>query len=116
MMIKRIFLLSAAVLCGTALRAQQLKPLDHDVYGGWQSVAAVQLSPDGRLLSYEIRPQEGDGTLYIRDLGDGMEISVPRGTGLHWAQDVSLGYFTVKAPFADTRQAKIDKKKPEEQP
>lgn len=58
-MIKKVFLLMLAVLCGAALRAQN-KPLDHDVYDGWQSVTAVQLSPDGRLLSYEIRPQEGD--------------------------------------------------------
>ena len=114
-MIKRLSSLVLAVLSGASLQAQ-VKPLDHDVYDGWQSVTAVQFSPDGRLLSYEIRPQEGDGALYIKDLHDGDEISVPRGTGLHWAQDVSLGYFTVKAPFADTRQAKIDKKKPDEQP
>ena len=114
-MTKRFFLLTLAVLCGSALLAQN-KALDHDVYDGWQSVTAVQLSPDGRLLSYEIRPQEGDGTLYVKDLEGGAEISVPRGTGLRWAQDVSLGYFTVKAPFADTRQAKIDKKKADEQP
>ena len=114
-MIRRFTTLVLAVLCGAALQAQ-VKPLDHDVYDGWQSVSAIQLSPDGRLLSYEIRPQEGDGTLYIKDLSNGEEISVPRGTALKWAQDVTLGYFTVKAPFADTRQAKIDKKKADEQP
>ena len=54
-------LLMGFLLCAAALHAQK-KPLDHDVYDGWQSVSAVQLSPDGRLLSYEIRPQEGDGT------------------------------------------------------
>ncbi len=113
---KRIVLSLIALLAGAAALQAQKKPLDHDVYDGWQSVSAVQLSPDGRLLSYEIRPQEGDGTLYVRDLSNGAEISVPRGTGLRWAQDLSLGYFTVKAPFADTRQAKIDKKKADEQP
>ena len=111
---KRFFLRALAALCGTALQAQ--KPLDHDVYDGWQSVAAVQLSPDGRLLSYEIRPQEGDGTLYVRDLSNGAEISVPRGTALKTAQDAAWGIFTVKAPFADTRQGKIDKKKKDEMP
>ncbi|NLZ20282.1 MAG: prolyl oligopeptidase family serine peptidase [Bacteroidales bacterium] len=112
------FLLSvSAWFCaGSGSAWAQKKPLDHDVYDGWQSVAAVQLSPDGRLLSYEIRPQEGDGTLYVKDLTNGTEISVPRGTGLRWAQDLSLGYFTVKAPFADTRQARIDKKKSDDQP
>ncbi|MCR4823766.1 MAG: prolyl oligopeptidase family serine peptidase [Bacteroidales bacterium] len=94
----------------------QKKPLDHSVYDGWQSVRSVSLSPDGRLVSYEVAPQEGDGTLYIRNLQSGAELSVARGTSLKWAQDASYGLFTVKAPFADTRQAKIDKKKPDEQP
>ncbi|MBR5077091.1 MAG: prolyl oligopeptidase family serine peptidase [Bacteroidales bacterium] len=110
-----VFVLFFLVLCSAPLGAQK-KPLDHDVYDGWQSVSAVQLSPDGRLLSYEIKPQEGDGTLYLKNLSTGAELSVPRGTGLKWAQDASVGLFTVKAPFADTRQAKIDKKKPDEQP
>ena len=104
------------ILAGTSPLRAQKKPLDHSVYDGWQSVSAIQLSPDGRLLSYEIKPQEGDGTLYLKDLSTGAELSVPRGTGLKWAQDATAGLFTVKAPFADTRQAKIDKKKPDEQP
>ena len=107
-----VIVLLSWVLCAAPLAAQ--KPLDHDVYDGWQSVGAVQLSPDGRLLSYEIRPQEGDGTLYIRNLATGAELAVERGTALKWAQDLAV--CTVKAPFADTRQAKIDKKKKEEQP
>ena len=58
------FTLAAIILCGsgTILSAQN-KPLDHSVYDGWQSVSAVKLSADGGLLSYEINPQEGDGTL-----------------------------------------------------
>ena len=94
----------------------QKKPLDHDVYDGWQSVRSVMLSPDGDLVSYEVTPQEGDGTLYLKNLKTGAELAVARGTGLKWAQDAAWGLFTVKAPFAETRQAKIDKKKKEDQP
>ena len=94
----------------------QKKPLDHDVYDGWQSVRSVMLTPDGDLVSYEVTPQEGDGTLYIKNLKTGAELAVERGTGLKWAQDAAWGLFTVKAPFAETRQAKIDKKKKEDQP
>jgi len=104
-----------ALLCCASLLAQN-KPLDHDVYDGWQSVRNVKISPDGTLLAWEVAPQEGDGTLYLRNLSTGAEISVPRGTALKWAQDGAWGLFTVKAPFAETRQAKIDKKKKEEQP
>ena len=111
-----IILLSVAAVCCCGTAWAQKKPLDHDVYDGWQSVRSVRLSPDGRLLSYEVTPQEGDGTLYVRNLQSGAELAVERGTGLKWAQDASWALFTVKAPFAETRQAKIDKKKKDEQP
>ena len=94
----------------------QNKPLDHSVYDGWQSVTAVKLSADGSLLSYEITPQEGDGTLYVKSLGSGAQVAVERGTGLKWAKDASWAVFTVKAPFDSTRQAKIDKKGKDDQP
>ncbi len=112
----RLFLtLAAAALCGISLQAQD-KPLDHSVYDGWQSVRNVKISPDGKLLSWEVTPQEGDGTLFLRRLDSGAELAVERGSALKWAQDASYGLFTVKAPFADVRQAKIDKKKKDEQP
>ena len=113
-----ITLFSAAVVLfatGGSVWAQK-KPLDHDVYDGWQSVRSVRLTPDGSLVSYEVVPQEGDGTLYLRNLQTGAELAVERGTALKWAQDASWGLFTVKAPFDQTRQAKIDKKKKEDQP
>ena len=108
---------TAVILCaGSGPLWAQKKPLDHSVYDGWQSVSAVLLSPDGQLLSYEVRPQEGDGTLYLQNLVSGAECVVERGADLKMARDGSFGFFTVKAPFAATRQAKIDKKKPDEQP
>ncbi|MBQ9400126.1 MAG: prolyl oligopeptidase family serine peptidase [Bacteroidales bacterium] len=113
---KTIFLLSALLIMTAGSLHAQKKPLDHSVYDGWQSVSNIKLSPDGRLVSYEINPQEGDGTLYVRNLVDGREISVPRGSGLRWGQDAKYGLFTIKAPFADTRQGRIEKKKRDDMP
>ena len=108
---------SAIILCGSgSFLGAQNKPLDHSVYDGWQSVSAVKLSADGGLLSYEVNPQEGDGTLFVRNLASGAQVSVERGSGLKWAQDASWAVFTVKAPFDSTRQAKIDKKGRDDQP
>ena len=112
---KLLLTLAAAALCGVSLLAQD-KPLDHSVYDGWQSVRNVKISPDGKLLSWEVTPQDGDGTLYLRRLDSGAEVAVARGSALKWAQDARVGLITVKAPFADVRQAKIDKKKKEDQP
>ena len=107
----------AAVLTGSAISLKaQNKPLDHSVYDGWQSVSTVKLTPDGGLLSYEVNPQEGDGTLYIRNLTTGALVAVERGSGLKWANDATWAVFTVKAPFDSTRQAKIDKKGKDDQP
>ncbi|MBR1576969.1 MAG: prolyl oligopeptidase family serine peptidase [Bacteroidales bacterium] len=94
----------------------QKKPLDHSVYDGWQSVRSVTLTPDGSLVSYEVAPQEGDGTLYFKNLTTDAGIAVERGTALRMNHDGRFGFFTVKAPFAATRQAKIDKKKADDQP
>ena len=44
----------------------QKKPLDHDVYDSWQSVSGVKKSDDGSVLVWNVNPQEGDGTLYVR--------------------------------------------------
>lgn len=112
-----LFFALTAVLTGAAfsLKAQN-KPLDHSVYDGWQSVTAVKISADGKLLSYEVVPQEGDGTLFVKNLGTGAQLAVERGTGLKWADDASWAVFTVKAPFDSTRQAKIDKKDKDAQP
>ncbi len=111
------FLIAAIVLCckTISLNAQN-KPLDHSVYDGWQSVSALKLTPDGGMVSYEVVPQEGDGTLYVKNLKSGAELAVERGTGLKWAGDASWAVFTVKAPFDSTRQAKIDKKSRDDQP
>ena len=107
----------AAVFCaGNGSAWAQKKPLDHSVYDGWQSVRSVRLTPDGKTVSYEVAPQEGDGTLYIKNLESGAEVAVERGTALKYAEDAAFGFFTVKAPFAATRQAKIDKKKPDDTP
>ena len=55
----------AAALGQSVLWAQK-KPLDHDVYDSWQSVSGVKMSDNGKVLVWNVNPQEGDGTLYVR--------------------------------------------------
>ena len=65
---KRLLLISALLTLPLALAAQK-KPLDHDVYDSWQAVSGTVLSPSGKVISYAVNPQEGDGTLFIRITG-----------------------------------------------
>ena len=108
--------LLALTLLSAPLAAQK-KPLDHSVYDSWQSVGATDLSAKGQVLSYEIRPQEGDGTLTFRVLGKrGREITIPRGYRAQITDDEAYAVCLIKPQFQKTRRARIDKKKPEQMP
>ena len=77
---KRTLLLTALLSLPLALAAQK-KPLDHDAYDGWQAVSGTALSPSGKVITYAVNPQEGDGTLFFRIAGkkDARVIEIPRG-------------------------------------
>ena len=92
------------------------KALDHDVYDGWQRVAATVITPDGKYLSWTVNPQEGDGTLYIRNIATGRTLEIPRGNGLSISPDSDWAYCRIRPEFATTRKAKIDKKKKDDMP
>ncbi len=62
-----VWMAVAGCLIGAFPVLGQKKAMDHDVYDGWQRVDGVQLSPDGRVLVYQINPQEGDGELIVRN-------------------------------------------------
>lgn len=110
-------LLSAALLLvWNAGALAQKKALDHDVYDRWESVRSVSLSDDGRILSYQIAPQEGDGRLVIRNLETGRELVLDRASLFRMPKDASVASCVIAPPFAVTRQARIDGKKKDEMP
>jgi dipeptidyl aminopeptidase/acylaminoacyl peptidase len=94
----------------------QKKELDHTVYDAWQSIKDIVTQPKGKFVAYTITPQEGDGVLVIRNITSGNDIKIERGYKPVFTDD---GQFLISkiAPFyADTRKAKIDKKKADEFP
>ena len=102
-----------AVLGGQFSGWAQKKPLDHDVYDSWQSVSGVSKSDDGRVLVWNVNPQEGDGTLYVR--ANGSELAVPRGYMPRLDPKGNWVVCRIKPEFAKTRQERIDKKRREDQ-
>ena len=101
-------------LCAAA--SAQKKPLDHSVYDGWQSTSALTLTDDGRIMTYLVSPQQGDAELVIVNTADGRELKVERGSAATVSRDGRWAVFSIKAPYAATRQARIDKKKADEMP
>ncbi len=110
-------ILLPCLLLSLSLQAQK-KPLDHSVFDSWQAVSATAISPSGKVVSYEVNPQEGDGTLYIRVAGKKQDrvIEIPRGYRATVLEDDSYAVCQIKPYFARTRRAKIDKKKADDMP
>ena len=116
-------LAALAVFCCSSSLFAQKKPLDHDGYDSWQSVSGVKMSDDGRVIVWNVNPQEGDGTLYVRadatikknGKKNIKELAIPRG---YQATLDPVGKWVVckiKPEFAKTRQERIDKKKKDDQ-
>ena len=98
-----------------AVQAQK-KPLDHTVYDNWQSIADRAISNDGKYVAYAINPQEGDGVLVLQSLQGDYKLVIPRGAGVVLSEDSKYAIFRIKPTFAQTRDAKIKKKRPDEMP
>ena len=128
----------AAASCWTYDALAQKKPLDHDVYDSWQSVSGVKRSDDGRVLVWNVNPQEGDGTLYVRSFAslrmtnasrmtkksraaghsersEESTLAIPRGYQPTIDPAGKWVVCRIKPEFAKTRQERIDKKKKDEQ-
>ena len=105
------FLLVSALLAATVSAAAQKKPLDHDAYDGWQAVSGTALSPSGKVITYAVNPQEGDGTLFFRIAGkkDARVIEIPRGYQARLLDNDTYAVCLIKPEFQKTRRAKIKK-------
>ena len=110
-------LLLPCLLLPLVLQAQK-KPLDHSVFDSWQAVANPSVSASGKIIAYEVKPQEGDGTLTLRiaDKKGERTVEIPRGYRLTVLEDDSYAVCLIKAPFRVTRKAKIDGKKGDKLP
>jgi dipeptidyl aminopeptidase/acylaminoacyl peptidase len=92
------------------------KPLDHSVYDKWESVANQKISHNGKYVLYQVKPQQGDGTLYIKTASNRTLKQISRGDSAVFTADSKYVAFQIKPPYSDVRQAKIKKKKPEDMP
>src|ERR1041384_1082782 len=145
---------SAALLCTLALFASfasmqsaQTVPaaakraITHQDYDSWRSIAASQISRDGKFGAYAYVPQDGDGEIVVRNLATGVDWRAPRGyrppvpppddPGANVAEfqaeqarllrpvftaDCRFVVFSTEPTKAEVTKAKKEKKKPEEMP
>ena len=98
------------------VQAQIKKPLTHNEYDGWQSISTRGVSNNGKYLFYNVEPQEGDGTLYLKSTSDtGFQKIIDRGYAASFINNQFI-VGKIKPRYKDSRAAKIKKKRADEMP
>ena len=115
MTVYRIFTL-LLFSCGALTASAQKKPLDHDVYDGWETISSSAITENGRFIYYVVSPQAGDGQLVITTPANQRIGRIERGTEARFspAGDYLLAH--VKPRYEETRDARIKKKEKDEMP
>jgi len=90
------------------------RPLTFEDYASWNTLENQQISPDGEVITYEINPQKGDGTLVIHH--SSATDSVKRATGAQISPENNFVVFRIKQPEDSIRKARLNKVKEEEMP
>lgn len=102
-MLRILFICIAGLLTINAATAQK-KVLDHADFDTWKSIQREQISNDGRWVTYEVAPEDGDGILHIYDGNNGTERTYDRGTNAAISADSRFVVFTIK-PMQDSLDA-----------
>lgn len=110
-------LLCIGVSIAFAMGQTEKKPIDFTHYDSWKTLSGQQISNDGSLVSWIVRPHVGDGDLYLGGWEQSQPVSVfNRGSQAQFSPQSNWLAFRV-SPQADTvRQAKIKKVKKEKMP
>ena len=104
--------LAAAALTIGAVGSADAAPkkvLGHDDFDAWKSVRNHSISRNGEWSAYSVNPQEGDGVLVLYNTRKDKRIEISRGYKPGFTADSRWAIVQIKAPFADTRKAKIAK-------
>ncbi|MFT5369471.1 MAG: acetyl esterase/lipase [Candidatus Latescibacterota bacterium] len=111
----RLLLLLALTLA-TQVVAQEKKPLSHDAYDIWNRTLGHNISNDGKWIFLSVGPEEKDSELRIKNLSDDRVYIIPRGESPRFDNNNQYLATLIKALKDSVKQAKKDKKKPEESP
>ncbi len=113
---KLIYIAAAALMAMPCATSAQKKALGHDDFDAWKSVRNLAVSRNGEWTAFAVNPQEGDGNLTFYNTRSHKRIEIARGYNAKISADARYAYALIKPLFADTRKAKIAKKKDSELP
>jgi hypothetical protein len=98
----------------TPLGAQ--RPLDHDAYDRWKTIAQETLARDGRWVAYLLDLERGDDTLKARATSGAAEHTVPRGRDARFSPDGRSLVFLIKPEDRAVQAARRAKKRGDDLP
>lgn len=110
----RIFILAVALLLALNLAAQSQettskKALTSDVYPHWNNLKNQQISHDGKWVCYEVKPQKGDGFLYLYNTESKTLDSIARGIRAVLAPTGEYLVFKIAPQYDSLRKLKLAK-------
>lgn len=107
---RALLAMTTVAMLGTGMMSAK-KMLGHTDFDAWKSVKNYSISRNGEWASFATVPQEGDAVLTFYNSRTGKRIEIERGYNPSFTADSRYAVALIKAHFADTRKAKIDKKK-----
>ena len=105
-----------AILSVTCSLSAQKKPLDHSVYDTWKSIGTAKMTEDGKFTFYVVSAQDADGYLVQSNLLNGASFTIARGKTPAVTFDSKYAICGISPLYNQTREAKIQKKRPDEMP
>ncbi|HKJ01116.1 MAG TPA: prolyl oligopeptidase family serine peptidase [Longimicrobiales bacterium] len=101
---------AALLLVASALAAQEKRPLTLDDYGAWSRIQQTALSPDGKWMTWVQRPNDGDATLFVKELdGNGLH-QATNGAGAAFSDDGRWVAFLASPPQEEAERLRKQKK------
>jgi dienelactone hydrolase len=92
------------------------KPLDHDVYDTWNRITSQSLSDDGAWVLYGVTSEKYDPTLHVKSLTTTTTYQIERGEAGAFSDGERFVVFRLKPSKEAVKQARKEKKKPDEMP
>jgi dipeptidyl aminopeptidase/acylaminoacyl peptidase len=93
-----VFAQAAAATATVPSAEAARRVLTLDDYGAWKRINATGLSPDGRWMSFGYNPNEGDDTLFVKQLDGARVYTVPIGSQPTFSDDSRWVAYLISPP------------------
>lgn len=90
----------------------QKKIINHEVYNEWNSIKGETVSSQGKFVSYEINPHQGDGKLFLKE-GEQTRLATDRGKRAAFNHSETLFHFLIDPGYDTLRTLELEEVKKE---